>query len=420
MKITEYITCHKAWEEFLTYKIENRHLSKTELKSIENFIREKKYMAVYEDILSGEFPKEYPVKRVVNKEGSNKKRVVYSFSDDVNIVLKFIAFRLYDYDDLFCPNCYAFRRGYGVRNAISKLSHDSRYQKRYCLKVDISNYFNSIDAELLLDKLAVIKERDRELYRFFENLLTADRSYYNGTLIVEKRGAMAGVPVSPFLANIYLSDVDRFFYENSSYGDYFRYSDDILIFGDNYDELQQKKELLYRRLQDKRLALNPDKVSFAAPGESWDFLGFGYVNGQFDLSANTKRKIKAKIKRKAEALRRWQRKKGLTSDKAAIGFIRAMNSKFYGCDDEDEFTWDRWFFPNLSVDCGLKEIDVYMQQYIRYVVTGRHYKGNYRISYSQLKQWGYRSLVHEYYNFRKKQSPDRHFEELGFVKPSQI
>ena len=87
----------------------------------------------------------------------------------------------------------------------------------------------------------------------------------------------------------------------------------------------------------------------------------------------------------------------LTSDKAAIGFIRAMNRKFYGCEKEDDFTWSRWFFGNLNTDKGLKEIDAYMQEYIRYTVTGRHYKGNYRIKYDKLKQWGYKSLVHEYY-----------------------
>ncbi|MDD7669136.1 MAG: hypothetical protein SOW14_00365 [Agathobacter sp.] len=38
-----------------------------------------------------------------------------------------------------------------------------------------------------------------------------------------------------------------------------------------------------------------------------------------------------------------------------------------------------------------------MQQYIRYIITGRHYKGNYRISYETLKDWGYCSMVNAYY-----------------------
>ena len=38
-----------------------------------------------------------------------------------------------------------------------------------------------------------------------------------------------------------------------------------------------------------------------------------------------------------------------------------------------------------------------MQQYIRYIITGRHDKENYRISYETLKDWGYCSMVNAYY-----------------------
>ena len=53
--------------------------------------------------------------------------------------------------------------------------------------------------------------------------------------------------------------------------------------------------------------------------------------------------------------------------------------------------------PNITTDQSLKEIDHYMQQYIRYIITSRHYKGNYRISYETLKDWGYCSMVNAYY-----------------------
>lgn len=69
---------------------------------------------------------------------------------------------------------------------------------------------------------------------------------------------------------------------------------------------------------------------------------------------------------------------------------------------EDDFIWSHWFFPNITTDAGLHEIDLYMQQYIRYAVTGRHYKGNYWIKYGTMKEWGYRSLVHEYYEYQKE------------------
>ena len=166
------------------------------------------------------------------------------------------------------------------------------------------------------------------------------------------------------------------------------------------------RETLYTFISLLGLQINPDKVTISSPGESFEFLGFCCQKGEIDLSESTLRKTKAKIKRKADALRRWSRSKELPYEKAAIGLIGAMNRKFYGSPKADaidtetdfgDFTWSRWFYPHLTTDKGLKIIDNYLQDYIRYTVTGRHYKGNYRIRYEQLKEWGYLSLVHEYY-----------------------
>lgn len=150
-------------------------------------------------------------------------------------------------------------------------------------------------------------------------------------------------------------------------------------------------------IAEKGLAINPDKVTITEPGESWEFLGFCYKQGEIDLSEITKRKLKAKIKRKAHVIYRWRTKKNIAFDRAARTMIRTFNKKFYDDMDENRFTWSRWFFPVLTTDEGLKELDAYMVQYIRYLSSGRHYKGNYRITYEEVKSLGYRSLVNEYY-----------------------
>lgn len=403
--IIEKAASEECWQDFLAYKIEKQHLSAEEEKEIRDFIDKKEFQHFCDAWREQRFPSGFPVKRIVNKEGTGKKRIVYSFEGGEGIFLKFIAFQLFRYDEVFCSSCYAFRRGYGIRDAVRRIRSDARVGRSYCLKADISNYFNSIDVEQLLKKLSFMKENDSQLYRLFERILLESRVWQNGELVSENHGAMAGAPFSPFLANVYLADTDCYFEKQGTL--YFRYSDDILLFADTMEELAKSRNQLYSQTQELGLSMNPEKVKIYAPGEPIEFLGFCCRNGEIDLSDNTKRKIKAKIKRKAEALRRWQRKKGLAAEKAAIGFIHAMNRKFYGSGseeaaDRDEFTWNRWFFPNLTVDAGLKEIDAYMQQYIRYAVTGRHYKGNYRISYEALKEWGYRSLVHEYYEWRKK------------------
>lgn len=396
----------QSWQDFLDYKLEKQHLSSYEEKEFRTFIEAEEFLPLCERWKMGDFLYNFPIKKAVNKSGTRKKRIVYSFQGAEGIFLKFIAFQLFRYDNLFCKNCYAFRRSYGVKQAISHLQGFPYLQSKYCLKVDISNYFNSIDVDILLQKLDFLQEEDALVYNLFERILKEDRVLEDGHIIRDKHGAMAGTPISPFFANVYLSEVDWYFY-NAEFP-YFRYSDDILLIADSYEELLERQALLYQWLDKLGLSLNPDKVRLIKPGEPIEFLGFYYQNGHIDLSENTIRKTKQKIKRKADALRRWQRKKELSSEKAAIGLINAMNRKFFGkphkensSEETDEFTWNRWFFPNLTTDTGLREIDGYLQDYIRYAVTGRHFKGNYRIRYETLKNWGYRSLVHEYYDFKK-------------------
>lgn len=410
--ILEKAGVKENWLAFLEYKLDKQHLSGQEERDIRDFITRKAYLPLCEQWADEQFPKCLPVKRVVNKQGSTKKRIVYSFPGDEGIMLKFIAFHLFDFDSYFCDNCYAFRRQFGVKDAIRRIRQTRGLSDMYCLKVDISNYFNTIDVAILLEKLRFVEDADPTLYRLFTRILKEKHVLENDTIVTENHGAMAGTPISPFFANVYLQDVDAYFADQNIL--YFRYSDDILLFADSLTELEAYQNTLYEKISALGLSLNPDKVHISAPGEEWEFLGFCYRNGEIDLSHVTIRKMKAKIKRKAEALRRWQRKKGLSGEKAAIGLIRAMNRKFYGSVPDsavssekaeeggisDEFTWSRWFFPNLTVDTGLKTIDAYLQQYIRYTVTGRHYKGNYRIRYETLKEWGYRSLVHEYYKVK--------------------
>ena len=85
------------------------------------------------------------------------------------------------------------------------------------------------------------------------------------------------------------------------------------------------------------------------------------------------------------------------------GLIRTFNIKFFEDSDPQALTWSRWFFPVINRTDGLREIDNYLQHYLRYLSTGRHTKANFRVRYPVLKALGYRSQVHEYYLYARNQ-----------------
>lgn len=369
-------------------------MSQKEFDALDEYIREKRYLPVAESLQFS-----LPKKTFINKSGSTKKRVVYIFNDDELWVLKLLTWLLYKYDYCFSDNCYSFRKNSTARQAFTRLLKIPDLNSKYVLKTDIHDYFNSMPVELLVDELASVIQDDKPLLDFLTGFYSCNKAVLNDEIIEEERGAMAGNPLSSFCANIYLRSLDYWFIERNI--PYCRYSDDILVIADSKEQLDECYKEIKKQIEEKGLTLNPDKYLIANPNEAWDFLGFKYNNGQIDLSDATVRKMKAKIKRKAEALYRWKIRKNADFERTAKALIRKFNRKFYDFDQDNEFTWSKWFFPVLTSGNGLKEIDDYFLEYIRYLYSGRHYKGNYRISYDDIKKMGYHSLVHEFYLYKE-------------------
>ena len=122
MSILEEL-CHKnTWQNFLNYKIEKSHLSKRDEAFLTGFIENETYKQVTDNLQSDWFSFSVPEKRLLNKHGKSKKRVIYTFSEQENTVLKLIAFLLYRYDEVQPHNCYSFRRNYGAKKAIVNIT----------------------------------------------------------------------------------------------------------------------------------------------------------------------------------------------------------------------------------------------------------------------------------------------------------
>ena len=104
MTIWEQLFLPEYWQEFLNYKIEKQHLSAREQKELEGYISEKKYLQVLSCISEESSDLPLPFKKEVNKSGVSKKRVVYSFPGEFNMLLKMLTYLLFRYDHLFARN----------------------------------------------------------------------------------------------------------------------------------------------------------------------------------------------------------------------------------------------------------------------------------------------------------------------------
>ena len=396
--LLDELTKKERWEEFLAHKKEKDHLPQKAVRELEDFVLNEKYTAVSAGISDGTYVFSVPVKRQINKTKTGKKRDVYTYTKDEMMVLKMLSYLMHSYDHLFSPNLYSFRSGFGVKKALHDLKHIKGLDSMYGYKADISNYFNSVDTDRLLGRLGEALKDDR-LYSLFVSLLSDDSVMFRNELIKEKKGVMAGMPLSAFLANFYLKDMDDHFFENGIA--YLRYADDIIVFAASREELDVHKGTITSFLKENGLSVNGSKEFYYRPGDTFEYLGFSYSKGVIDLSENTVRKMKSKIKRASMSIRRWSRRKKASEDASLKAMIKKFDIKFFG-KEEGELSWKYWFFPSVNTDEGLREVDAYMQERLRYLVTGRYNKKNYeRVPYERLKECGYRPLVHEFHAGRK-------------------
>ncbi|WP_034449139.1 reverse transcriptase domain-containing protein [Butyrivibrio sp. AE2032] len=399
MSLIDKLFEKNSWERFFRYKSGIR-CSKRFTRELRAFIDSEAYLTYEKEIRScGGLP--LPAKSVISKMSSQKKRTVYKYPYDFNMVLKLLTYlTLRKYDQIYTPCLYSFRPGICAKDAIASITRNRDLHSLYSYKVDVSDYFNSIPVDKICAVLDDTVKDDEELLRFMKTLLTEEKVMDGSDIITEKKGIMAGTPIASFYADIYLKDLDEWFFKRGIL--YARYSDDIIVFAKDEDEINVYRKVILDHLDAKDLTVNPDKESFSRPGDGFCFLGIEVKDGQIDIAPASVKKLKQKMRRKARALDRWRRREGLDGTKAAAAFIRIFNHKLLEENEDSDLTWSLWFFPVITTPKSLHEVDLYSQELLRFLISGTHTKSRFNVRYDDLKALGYKSLVNEYYKHHER------------------
>ncbi len=327
------------------------------------------HLRIGADVLGGRHRPAPPVEAWLNKADGSKKRVFqYPPADEllfrtVNRMLQPAA------AEAASPWCRSFLPGGGARAAFRSVLADDALPTKTALRFDVRDYFNSIDVTDLLARLpeAFAGGPVRAL---LDAALLDDRVDVGGVIVDGgRKGVMAGTPLAPLLATLYLREIDG---EVAGAGaTYARYSDDIVALVPP-GEVAEVERLVRRRLAERGLVVNESKSSVAAPGEPWDFLGFRYTAGVIGLAPITERKLKARSTRLARRLLRWRERAGTSQERAVAAFLRKTNRRLYGVPGErSDFSWATWFLPMLDGPQGLVALDEHVRREARYVATGR-------------------------------------------------
>ncbi len=198
------------------------------------------------------------------------------------------------FEKAFIFDSYACRRGKGTHRAIKRLEHFIRsLQSRcavaveqcgggYCLKCDISKYFDSIDHGVLFRILAKRIGDENVLWLLREIIESSDKGIPIGNL------------TSQLFANVYLHELDWFVKRTLREHYYLRYMDDFVILGADKRHLDNVREVVRAFLRDElKLTLHPKKSDIFPIETGVDFLGYVLRDGKrFVRKSTVKRMIK--------------------------------------------------------------------------------------------------------------------------------
>ncbi|MDQ4069658.1 MAG: reverse transcriptase domain-containing protein [Actinomycetota bacterium] len=371
------------------------------LDEYERLVADGGHLRMGDDVLAGRHRPAPPSERWLNKADGRKKRVFqYPAGDEllfrtVNRLLQPAA------AGAASPWCRSFLPGGGARAAFRGVLADAELAAKGAVRIDVRDYFNSIDVADLLARLPAPFATPGPVRALLDAALLDPRVVRAGQVVDGgRKGVMAGTPLAPLLATLYLRELDH---EVAATGaTYARYSDDIVALAPP-SELEAVEELVRDRLAGRGLEVNEEKSCVVGPGRPWDFLGFRWDSGSIRLAPITDRKLRARATRLARGLLRWRERSGAAGERALAAFWRRTNRRIYGVPAErSEFSWATWFLPMLDGPDGLEALDAHLQREARYAATGRRTGRARRLApYEALVEAGHLPLVTAFWAVRE-------------------
>lgn len=209
----------------------------------------------------------------------------------------------------------------------------------YILQFDISNFFNSIDHEILINKVSKYI-KDNSILNLYTHLV---KCFGNGV------GLGLGSQISQVIASIYLNELDHLIKDKLRFKYYGRYMDDGYIICESKERLQNclaQIEILFNKL---KLKLNRKKTHIIPIKHGFTFLKRNmklYPNGKIVMKPYKKNILRYRRKYKKLALKENADESILNNlQQTFIGYLKEFNYL-------DIYTWRIKEYVQFKKNCG--------------------------------------------------------------------
>ena len=205
----------------------------------------------------------------------------------------------------FSNNSYGFRPNRSAHDAIRRARDIVMSGRNWVVDIDLKSFFDEVNHDILMRELRKVIT-DKRLLRLIGRYLTAPMVEKDGTRTKRTKGTPQGGPLSPLLANIYLTPLDEELEKRQL--PFTRYADDVAIYAGSRRAAERILSDIVEWIEKKlKIPVNRDK-SKSGKSDNTAYLGITiHSDGEMEVENNRIEHMKAKVRKL------WNARQSLTS-----------------------------------------------------------------------------------------------------------
>jgi hypothetical protein len=222
-----------------------------------------------------------PLQKVTKSSGE----VIHLWTSIDSLVLKLLSLVLHRYlpSSMLCTHL----KGHGgSKHTVTEIQRNltgNVNNNTFVFRTDVKSYYESINHEILLDKLSVYI-KDKMVMNLLAQYLK--RSVESGGLFKDiKQGISSGCPLSPLISSFYLYELDNEMEDKPVF--YRRYMDDIIVLSSSRWKLRKAIKTVNQHFEKLKLKQHPDKTTIGKIKTGFDFLGYQFGKEKITVSKRT-------------------------------------------------------------------------------------------------------------------------------------